>query len=657
MYHQLKQIFSILTAITALLGAISQGYAKGNSMDNAPLTNIHKALVQEDRWLNTERPLKAEELKGRIILVDFWTFCCINCIHVIPELQELEESFGKDLTVIGVHSAKFQNEKDSENIRQAILRYGIEHPVINDSDFRIWQTFGVRAWPTLALINPLGQVDRVYSGEGHTDALRDDINRLRKKYADILNTSPLPIALEEDKSPETILRFPGKLAYAKDSSLGEVLFISDSGHHQIVATTLEGKIVARIGSGKQGYIDGDFSEARFDTPQGILFKDDILYVTDTENHLLRQINLKTKKVITLAGTGEQGFDRYVSKAPALRTSLASPWDLAFYPDDKHIAIAMAGTHQLWSYDIAKKTVSVLAGNGRESIDDGRYPQNSLSQPSGLSVVGDKLYFVDSETSSLRVLENDKVTTLIGTGLFDFGYKEGMRKKALMQHSLGVYADAENVYIADSYNHSIRRYNPKKKFLHNYAGDGKRGNEAGKLEEAAFNEPNDIIRIDDILYVTDTNNHSIRTVNIISNEVSTLPIIPVSTESNYSFADSLPNERALKEAVIQVGGDNNVMLNLPNDWKINEDAPSWLALFDKNGKKASSIAQFSTKEIKTTRITLPELEANHDYHLQGTLYYCEDTPRSVCLIQSINEPLQVITEQPSGITVDFMMPVQ
>lgn len=624
---------AFITAILSLTPIASQA-----AMNKTPITDIHRAITQEQHWLNTSRPLKAEDLQGRVILLDFWTFCCINCMHVIPELHELENEFPNDLTVVGVHSAKFANERDSENIRQAILRYDIVHPVVNDKDFRIWTSFAVQAWPTLILVNPRGQVERIYSGEGNKEAIASDIRRVLKKYGNDINRTPLPMALEKAKEPETVLKFPGKLSYAKDSAIGEAMWVSDSGHNQIVAFDVNGKELLRIGTGAAGAADGAYDKASFNAPQGVLYKDNMLYVADTENHLIRQIDLKAKKVSTIAGTGVKGYNRFISHARALKTELASPWDLAFYPDSDHLVIAMAGTHQLWTYDIKGKTLGVLAGNGRESIDDGSFPLNSLSQPSGLSVSGDKLYFVDSETSSLRVLSGKEVTTLIGTGLFNFGYAEGKRSEALMQHPLGVYADGDDIYVADSYNHSLRRYGVKDGKLHNYAGHGLRGNDEGQIVTATFNEPNDIERVGNRLFVSDTNNHRIRVIDMQANTISTLPVMPESV-SHYSYSETLPNVKPLGKLALQAGKGREVQLTLPKGWKINKDAPSWLALFD-TAKKQESVWGVGTGALEAKKVILPEVVNGKPYRLQGTLYYCKDEVGSLCLIQSVDQAVEV-----------------
>jgi thiol-disulfide isomerase/thioredoxin len=620
--------FAGMTMLIALLCSSSKTASAEEPMQ---ITNLHNTIVSQSGWLNTSRPLKAEDLQGRIILLDFWTYCCINCMHVIPDLHYLEEKFGKDLTVIGVHSAKFANERDSENIRNAILRYDLQHPVVNDFDFKVWKKFGINAWPTFVLINPQGIIEQTYSGEGNREKVAADIEKLKQKYAGEINSAPLPIALEKDKTPPSVLSFPGKLDYAADKKL---LIVSDSGHQQIVLMTMDGKIMDTIGSGKIGNKDGDFTSADFNTPQGVLYKDGKIYIADTNNHTLRLADLGARTVTTLAGTGKQGFERAANNADALKTPLASPWDLAFYPDDKHIAIAMAGTHQIWSYDIDKKTVSVIAGNGQESIDNGKYPFNSLAQTSGLSAVGEKLYFVDAETSSLRVLENGEVRTLIGTGLFDFGYKEGVQGEARMQHPLGLYADEKNVFIADAYNHSIRRYDIATGTLHNYAGHGVRGNKDGQPMAAEFNEPNDLSKIGNALYIADTNNNAIRTIDLNSGTVTTLNIPKPETVAAAEFATDLPNTETL--APMEITESATVSIGLQKTWHINDEAPSNLTVFD---AKKKAVKRFSLDEIKTRTLQLPTLAAG-EYHLQATLYYCENKAGSQCLIKSFDQVLNV-----------------
>ena len=300
-------------------------------------------------WLNTDRPLAIEQLRGKIVILDFWTYGCINCIHIIPDLKQLEEEFAEELVVIGVHSAKFENEADTDNIRQIILRYGIEHPVINDADFTVWRTWGAQAWPTLAIIDPAGNVVGGHSGEGIYDLFQPVLTSLVAEFDDQIDRTALDIKLEKEGLPETALSFPGKILV---DEAGERLFVADTNHHRIIVAGLDGAVVEVIGSGNQGRADGLLRTATFNQPQGLALSDDgeRLYIADTENHLIRVVDFPTGQVSTLAGTGEKGFFPPTG-GPALATGLNSPWDLTL--DGDRLYVAMAGYHQIWQIDLVE----------------------------------------------------------------------------------------------------------------------------------------------------------------------------------------------------------------------------------------------------------------------------------------------------------------
>jgi thiol-disulfide isomerase/thioredoxin len=471
-------------------------------------------------WLNTERPLALRDLRGKIVLLDFWTFCCINCMHIIPDLKKLEAKYPDDLVVIGVHSAKFQNERDTINIKQAIMRYGISHPVVNDAQFRIWEAYNVNAWPTLVLIDPEGKIQGVFSGEGNYDAVDASVRKLIDSYSKqgSLNKQPLALTFERGKVADQFLKFPGKIAADPKSRR---LFISDSGHNRVVVASDKGQLLAIVGSGKEGRQDGDFEHASFNHPQGLALRNNDLFVADTENHLIRRIDLKSKLVATVAGTGRQSAFGG-GGGDALKTPLSSPWDLALVADKLYIA--MAGSHQLWELDLKGNQVGPFAGGGRENIVDGTLRAASLAQPSGITTDGVKLYFADSEVSAVRsagLTIAGRVHTLVGHGLFDFGDKDGPGKDARLQHPLGILWLAGKLYVADSYNHKIKVVDPLSEVVDTAFGIGKAGLADGN--KAQFSEPDGLAAIGRNLYIADTNNHLVRVANLDTKEVSTLKL--------------------------------------------------------------------------------------------------------------------------------------
>src|ERR1044072_837998 len=362
-------------------------------------------------WLNTDKPLSLAALKGKVVLLDFWTYGCINCIHIIPDLKKLEAKYANQLVVIGVHSAKFQNEKETENIRRIILRYEIEHPVYNDSEYAVWQSYGVRAWPTQGLIDPTGYIVGGVSGEGNYDVIDQPVAILvaEARSRGELNEQPLKLVLERAKVGELPLAFPGKiLADAKSDRL----FIADSNHNRIVVTKLDGTLVDTIGTGDIGATDGAFDKATFYCPQGLVLDGDSLYVADTENHLIRRVDLKSRNVETIAGTGQQTHE-YFKSGPARSVALSSPWDLQLV--GRVLYVAMAGPHQIWQLDLDKNEVSTFAGSGREARVDGPLKDSGFAQPSGLANAGKNLYVADSESNIIRSIDisGGAVKTLVG----------------------------------------------------------------------------------------------------------------------------------------------------------------------------------------------------------------------------------------------------
>ncbi|CAB58305.1 MULTISPECIES: NHL domain-containing thioredoxin family protein [Streptomyces] len=415
-------------------------------------------LVGRGGWINTgDRELSLAALRGRIVVLDFWTFCCVNCLHALDELRELEERHRDTVVIVGVHSPKFTHEAEHRAVLDAVERYSVEHPVLDDPERVTWRQYAVRAWPTLAVIDPEGYVVAQYTGEGHAHAIQRLVEELEARHAakGTLRRGDAPYVAPEPEP--TTLRFPGKAVSLPSGTF----LVSDTTRHQLVELAEDGESpVRRIGSGRRGFTDGPADRAEFSEPQGLaLLGDGSVVVADTVNHALRRYEPVTGEVTTLAGTGRQHRPGEPSRGAARAVSLSSPWDVALWND--RVWIAMAGVHQLWAYDPRDGSVTVTAGTGNEGLVDGPGPEAWFAQPSGLSATDDRLWVADSETSALRWVELDgTVRTAVGTGLFDFGHRDGPAARALLQHPLGVAALPDgSVVVADTYNHALRRYAP------------------------------------------------------------------------------------------------------------------------------------------------------------------------------------------------------
>ncbi|WP_306323810.1 MULTISPECIES: NHL domain-containing thioredoxin family protein [unclassified Streptomyces] len=447
-------------------------------------------LVGKGGWLNTGGTgYTLADLRGRIVVLDFWTFCCINCLHVLDELRELEEKHRDTVVIIGVHSPKFVHEAEHAAVVDAVERYGVEHPVLDDPELATWKQYAVRAWPTLVVIDPEGYVVAQHAGEGHAHAIEKLVEELEAEHAakgtlrrgDGPYVAPEPVA--------TDLRFPGKALVLPTGNF----LVSDTTRHQLVELAADGEtVVRRIGSGGRGF-GPDSSNASFNEPQGLaLLDDNTVVVADTVNHALRALDLTTGAVTTLAGTGKQWWQGSPTSGPALDVDLSSPWDVAVFGGK--VWIAMAGVHQLWTYDPEAGTVAVAAGTTNEGLVDGPGDEAWFAQPSGLAATEDRLWVADSETSALRYVDTDgAVHTAVGTGLFDFGHRDGDAEQALLQHPLGVTALPDgSVAVSDTYNHALRRYDPASGQVSTLATD--------------LREPSDAVLVGDDVVVVESARH-------------------------------------------------------------------------------------------------------------------------------------------------------
>lgn len=532
----------------------------------APELNPDPAVAGPDgrgAWLNTDRPLKLhEDLKGHVVVLDFWTYCCINCIHVLPDLEFLEEKYkDQPFVVVGVHSAKFDSEGERASIRHAVQRYDIKHPVVVDTGFRIWRSYGVRSWPTVVVIDAEGKVVGAAPGEGNRELLDEIVGEL-------LETARLGGTLAEKKAdirPDAPhastggLRYPGKVLAlppadvnaaggARASWLGEgALFIADSSNDRVLVTTWpddEGRTSVRevYGTGQRGSADGgpfgSPAAATFHDPQGLALDaaSGLLYVADTKNHTVRTIDLNARTVSTLAGTGEQGRDRRGGKR-GTEQALNSPWALALSADKQELFVAMAGPHQLWSIKLGTGEARVIAGSGRENILDGPAFAAALAQPSDLALSSDggTLYFADTEGSAVRAYDvaSGVVRTVIGrvatseadNALFDFGDVDGGFSEARLQKAVGLAlwpagapgnATGHDLLLtADTYNDKIKLIDPEANTSATWLGVTRRA--AADSDAARFAEPQGVsfaaVGESGVAFIADTNNHRVVRVRV------------------------------------------------------------------------------------------------------------------------------------------------
>ncbi|MEU7733079.1 thioredoxin-like domain-containing protein [Streptomyces griseus] len=450
-------------------------------------------LIGKGGWLNTgDQQYTLADLRGRIVILDFWTFCCVNCLHVLDELRELEEKHRDTVVIIGVHSPKFVHEAEHQAVVDAVERYEVHHPVLDDPELATWKQYAVRAWPTLVVIDPEGYVVAQHAGEGHAHAIEKLVEELEAEHGakgtlrrgDGPYVAPEPVA--------THLRFPGKALLLPDGGL----LVSDTTRHRLVELDADGETVRRhFGTGERGLRDGGPDEARFSEPQGLaVLPDGRVAVADTVNHAIRALDLTTGVTSTLAGTGRQWWQGTPTSGPAREVDLSSPWDVAWFGD--RLWIAMAGVHQLWTYDPQSATVRAAAGTTNEGLVDGPAAGAWFAQPSGLAVSadGERLWVADSETSALRWVDRDEhVHTAVGTGLFDFGHRDGAADQALLQHPIGVTALPDgSVAISDTYNHALRRYDPASGEVTTLATD--------------VREPSDAVLVDGDLVVVESARH-------------------------------------------------------------------------------------------------------------------------------------------------------
>ncbi|KAH8421229.1 hypothetical protein KR009_006120 [Drosophila setifemur] len=577
----------------------------------AKLRTIDVEFESDLDWFNVSRPLTLAGLRGKIVILDFFTYCCINCMHVLPELHSLEDKISVEsgLVIVGVHSPKFENERDTANICSAVQRYGITHPIVNDSGSALWRSLGIRCWPTLMIISPAGSPILILMGEGNGKFLQEFISAAIYLFNQQgkIDKKSLPLQLSTHQVPASNLKFPAKIARSPQGQYA----IADAGNNRVLIVARDGLVKHKIGGHNAGFVDGNLSAARFNSPQGLTFIDEnTLIVADTENHALRKICLTSGVVNTLAGTGVQGSER-IGGCPGLMQTMSSPWDVAVFrtrdmdmsfhldecnvPEKTIVLISMSGTHQIWGYfpegiiwwkfrKFEPFCCVSLIGNGLEENRNNSYPQNAaFAQPSGLAMSKDFLFIADSESSSIRKASmiDGKVMPIVGgdrnpLNLFAFGDVDGKLFNAKLQHPLGVSCNnaGNRIYVADTYNHKIKVIDVETNYISTLDIQNQEGN------TLVLNEPAGLcLDYEELnLLVADTNNHVIHLVDLMTLKAQPFPL-DFSNVAPASETDSPPFQHKDRVHVFKTlplhyckKSMIRFIIRLSSELKFTEDAP-------------------------------------------------------------------------------------
>jgi DNA-binding beta-propeller fold protein YncE len=645
-----------LIAIVTLVACTGDGPDGSQATDDGGPSAAAPDFPEGLDWLNTSQPVSLSDLQGKVVVPFFWTSSCLSCAQVLPELERLQSEYSDELVIIGVHSPKYEYEADTEAVRRVLLRYGIEHPVVNDHDFRIWREWGVQAWPTAVLVDPTSSVAGVHAGGDLYGALKPAIDDLVEEYRPALDPSARVFPAAFDELAPTVLSFPGKVLADDD---GGRLFIADTNHNRVVVAGLEsGEVLMVIGSGAVGSADGVFESASFNQPLGMALDatGSVLYVADSANHLIRAVDLTAPTVTTVAGTGERGAFP-LEGGPALETALDAPFDLVL--DGGRMYVAMAGSNQLWQWDLAEGFLGPLAGTGREGAANGPGPEAELAQPAALALdAGGRLYFADAASNAVRWIDiqaGPQVGVLAGgdTGLFDFGDLDGTGTAARLQYPLGLALDREDLWVTDTYNSKIKHIDPATGEVVTVAGS-----EAGWRDglDPLFAAPEGVDAAGGRLYVADTGNHSVRVVDPDSGETTTMILKGI--ERLVPDDEEFEGTEVVLDPIEVGPGPGRVVLTVayPPGFKANEEAPS---RFEWNAA-GGVVALAPTANVSIAGPTFPvEIDATFaegEGALRADLWlvYCAVDSQSICLFDRarIEAPLRVTTGAPTEVHVGY-----
>jgi DNA-binding beta-propeller fold protein YncE len=449
------------------------------------------------QWFNVGKPVSLRKQGGRVLLLDFGSYCSIHCQHVLADLHYLANKYHDKLVIIGIHSPKFPGEMNSMHVQKSVNKHHIHYPVVHDPTLKISKTYGIRSWPTQVLVDCEGYILGSLSGEDKLLKLEQLIDYQVSRAGKAAVGEGSSFSILKSPEPAGVLSFPGRIV-ASDNKV----YIADSGNNRILVASKNGNVLRQYGGAAAGFIDGDATSAAFNNPQGMVLVGEHLFVADEGNHAIRRIHIRNNDVVTVAGTGRQGTSVVFDGENPLTVDLNSPCDLAFKKD--MLYIAMAGLHQVWRFSLVKNRLEVFSGNGQENMDNGPPGEAAFAQPSALTILGDKLYTVDAGASAVRCVDlaTGYTSTLVGAGLFEYGETDGTGTAARLQYPLDIEADTGRnlLWVADTYNNKIRMISIKNQSV------------SSMPVNRALDEPGGLAFHDNTLYIANTNSHEILRLN-------------------------------------------------------------------------------------------------------------------------------------------------
>ncbi len=615
----------ILLALTLSAPVMKSEAAVWNFTENAP--GFRRGI----EWLNVSEPIPLRKVQGKMVLLQFWTASSPECIAQFSDLKQWSEQYADQLVVIGIHAPRFTAERDIQNVRANVLRYDIEYPVANDPDLLIWRDYHVSVWPTLVLIDTTGKIIVKGADKKAIDQIAEILKDYKTRDVNHNKDNIVNKSLEKDKEPVRPLNFPTRIIA---DQIKDRLFISDSGNHRIIVTDLSGGVLEIIGSGKSGAENGSFEKASFEQPQGMALKEDVLYVADQGNHLIRKIDLNAKSVSVIAGTGVRNTT-LSSYGDSTKTDLDTPIDLTIVDDSLYVA--MAGSHQIWVLNLKDHRFRVFAGTGQQKISDGPLRMSSLAQPSGLSTDGKTIYFSDSVVSAVRsaeIISDGYVHTIMGYDFFIFGDRDGDRGWTRLQYPNGIlYLPDGLLAVADTYNNKIKLIDKTALITSTLSGNGHIGSADGGPETASYNQPQGLGYKQNKIYVADTNNHAIRVIDLQDRKVSTLSLKFPRGKS----VDKTPNPPDLKGdrvTILREFSDHidkiKLRISLPPGHKFLVEGMNHFRIYSADGQVFKS---FKIKDLNSNLTVSDTILSSHAY-AQVTIYYCREGDKGMCKVKTV-----------------------